>query len=145
MPFRCSIRSCKAKHDSEKNYSFYKLPAKSKEQQNWINSIPYFKEINTSLTNFRVYGRHWPVEIPMKTVPGRFKRTKLPPSVFNIPSSCQPTQKAPARKKKIEIANQSYFDKNDKFNTFRIFLLESTLAKKYYHSIKYILSMWRFP
>ena len=67
----------------------------------------------------------------MVAVQGGATRPKLPPSIFNIPTSSLPTPKPPPRKPKQEYAHQTFFDKNDKVFSFESFFPEKNMYKRY--------------
>ena len=73
---------------------------------------------------------HWPSHCPMKKLPGGYTLSIDPASIFNVPSSCLPTPKAPPCASKDENKNLIFFLEKDKIKDFVSFKPGSRLEMK---------------
>ena len=73
----------------------------------------------------------------MVKLPGGFTRPAIPPSVFNVPSSCLPTAKPTLRSTNQEDRQLNYFLKKDRITSLSEFFPDKDLLKKYDNVIIY--------
>ena len=90
MVYKCSVVNCTGNYDKERQCKVYRLPKNEAEKQDWVNKIPSFRPC----LNYRVCEKHWPKDAPMTKVTGG-SRPAVPPTIFNVPTSCLPTPKPP--------------------------------------------------
>ena len=130
MPNRCSVINCRGNCDKETKCRVFRLPKDENERKTWLNVIPS-GSFPPNLENLHICEGHWPKDALLKRTRGGSTRPTVPPSIFNVPSSCLPTPKPVSRADKVEFANQEFFDKKDKFNSFSEFRPQKELKKRY--------------
>lgn len=133
MVNHCGVAECNGNYNPANKCRIFKLPKDEREQQKWINVLPPRADFVLDPDKFWICERHWPVDTPMRKVPGGHTRPVLPPSIFlNVPASCHPSHKADPRPEKVEDRQLEYFNKKDTIsNTFSEFSPDKELKKRY--------------
>ena len=109
-PGKRGVVKCDGNYNKKTKCRVFKLPKNEHERQSWINALPPRKNFEIDPLKFLICERHWPKDIPKKTVPEGYTLPILPPSIFqNIPPSCLPTHKPEPRKPKEEDIQLNYF------------------------------------
>jgi hypothetical protein len=130
MPNKCGVVNCKGNYNKDNKCRVFKLPKEDSEKQKWLNVLPPRQDFVIDSGKFFICERHWPSNSPHVKVPGGFSRPAIPPSIFNVPTSCLPTPKAAPRKPKEEDEQLNYFLKKDMIHSFSDFSPEKELQKK---------------
>lgn len=132
MPNRCGVVGCRGNYDAETKCRLFRLPQLPDQasQQHWIDAIPPRENFVINPKTFWICVNHWPTNCRMKKFPGGYTRPLDPPSIFNVPSSCLPTPKAPPRAPKDQNKNLNLFLEKDKIKDFVSFKPDSRLEKE---------------
>ena len=131
MPNKCGVVNFNGNYNDQNKCRVFKMPREDTEQQQWINALPPIKDFQIDPSKFFICERHWPLDCPMKNLPGGFSRPTVPPSIFNVPPSCLPTPKPEPRQTNAPDRQLKYFLEKDKISDFSHFSPEKELRKKY--------------
>ena len=96
MPNKCGIVNCKGNYNDANKCRVFKVPREDSEKKK-LEVLPPRKNFVIDPAKFFICEKHWPLKPPMVKLPGGFTRPAIPPSVFNVPSSCLLTAKPPLR------------------------------------------------
>ena len=78
---------------------------------------------------FFICEKHWSADPPFINLPGGSTRLAIPPSVFNVPTSCLSSAKPAPRPAKVESKQLSHFLQKDAIISFDAFKPERVLQK----------------
>ena len=109
MPNKCGVVNCNGNYNEANKCRVFKIPKDETERKKWLDVLPPRENFVVNPAKFFICERHWPSNPPLIKLPGGFTRPALPPSVFNVPSSCLPTSKPAPRPPKEEDKKLQYF------------------------------------
>ena len=87
--------------------------------------------------------KHWGADPPFIKLPGGSTRPAIPPSVFNVPTSCLPPAKPAPRPAKVENKQLRHFLQKDTITSCNAFEHERDLQKQY-NNLIILISEERF-
>ena len=130
MPNKCGVVNCTGNYTGNKCRVF-RLPKDQCERQKWLDVLPPRENFVINPRTFFICEKHWEADPPLVKLPGGSTRPAIPPSVFNVPSSCLPTPKPAPRPAKKEDQQLEYFLQKDTISSFETFNPEKELKKLY--------------
>ena len=131
MPNKCGRVNCKGNYNDANKCRVFKVPREELEQKKWLDVLPRCKNFVLDPAKFFICEKHWPSNPPMTKLPGGSTRPAVPPSIFNVPSSCLPTPHPPPRSTNQEDQQLKYFLKKDMITSLSEFFPDKELQKKY--------------
>lgn len=131
MPNKCGVVNCNGNYNNLNKCRVFKLPRDPAEQEQWISCIPHRENFTIQPDKFFICERHWPPNLAFTVAPGGQTRPSVPPSLFNVPPSCLPSEKPKPRTTNKKDAQLEYFLQKDIIKDFKDFKPEKELAKKY--------------
>jgi hypothetical protein len=112
----------------------FRLPKDESERQKWLDKLPPRENFVIDSAKFFICERHWEINPPVVKLPGGSTRPSIPPSVFNVPTSCLPTPKPSPRRVKVEDQQLKYFLQKDTISSLATFNPDKDLQKNYSES-----------
>ena len=133
MVKKCNIVNCNGNYNAQNKCRVFKLPRDEAERQTWTNVIPSRSNYEIDPKTFIICERHWNAGYPTVKIPGGSTRPSIPPSVFNVPRSCLPTEKPPPRPPRNDIEDRQVAHQNrkDRLKKLSTFSPDKSLKKKY--------------
>ena len=98
---KCNVFNCNGNYNDENKHRVFRLPKDQIERQLWINKLPPLKDF--------------------VKIPGGSTRSSIPPTLFNVPTSCLPVPKPSPRSKIVEDRQLEYFNKTDSISSLSDF------------------------
>ena len=98
---KCNVFNCNGNYNDENKHRVFRLPKDQIERQLWINKLPPLKDF--------------------VKIPGGSTRSSIPPTLFNVPTSCLPVPKPSPRPKIVEDRQLEYFNKTDSISSLSDF------------------------
>ena len=133
MVNKCNVVNCKGNYNAKNKCRVFRLPKNESERKEWIDKIPLRRDFVIDPEKFFICENHWPADgYPLVKVPGG-TRPAVPPSIFDVPTSCLPTSKSRRRTdvSNIEARQLEYLKAKDEVTTFAAFQPEKELKKLY--------------
>ena len=131
MVNKCGVVNCRGNYDASSKCRVFRLPKQTEESKTWLDVLPPRENYDLDPLKFFICEKHWPVNTPMMKIPGGSTRPVEPPSIFDVPPSCLPSQKFKPRPPKDENRHLNNFNAKDKIISFDKFLPEKEIRKKY--------------
>ena len=126
MPNKCGVVNCKGNYNEANKCRVFKLPKDEQAKQRWLKTLPPRENFVVDPLKFFICEKHWPVDTPMVKIPGGHTRPVVPPSIFDVPTSCLPSPKPTPRPTKTEDQQLNYVLKKDNIPSFAEFLPDKT-------------------
>ena len=118
MSNKFGVVNCKGNYNAANKCHLFKVPREESEKKKWLDVLPPRKNFVINPAKFFICEKHWHSNPPMIKLPGGSTRPAVPPSIFNVPSSCLPTAKPPPRSTNVQDQQLKYFLKKDKIASF---------------------------
>ncbi|KAF2354490.1 PiggyBac transposable element-derived protein [Trinorchestia longiramus] len=131
MPNKCGIENCRGNYNKENRRRVFRLPKDQYDRQKWLDAIPPRENFVIDPDKFFICEIHWGADPPWIKLPGGFMRPGIPPSIFNVPASCQSSPKPAPPPATVEDQQLTCFLQKDEITSFDAFKPESNLQKQY--------------
>ena len=90
MPNKCNVVKCKCNYSKDYSCRVFRLPKDQLERQLWLDVLPPRENFVVNPDKFFICEKNWGADLLFIKLPVGFTRSTIPPSVFNVPTSCLP-------------------------------------------------------
>ncbi|KAF2363075.1 Zinc finger C2CH-type [Trinorchestia longiramus] len=101
MSNKCGVVNCLGNYNENKPRVFH-LPKEQSERQKWLDVLSPRENFVVNPDKFFICEIHWSADSSLIKLRGGSMRPGIPPSIFNVPASCQPSPKPAPRSAKVE-------------------------------------------